>query len=416
MSQVHKRLTDEQIKFILKQYTLGILSRAGAEQALGVGKTRFFALLKEYRQDPEAFSISYQRATPSRLPVLTEEAIKTALQGERELVENPDLPISDYNYSAPQDRLQRQGINVSLTTIIERAKTFGCYRPHARRKAHDRQVLTSAIGALVQHDASTHLWSPFATEKWTLIASIDDYSRKLLYAEFFPQESSWAHIQAVQTLVQTYGLPMSYYVDSLRVFRFVQGRDSVWRKHVLGTDQADPQWRQVMRLLGIEVTYALSPQAKGKIERPFRWLQDRIVRTCALEKLATLDEVRPVLQEERERYNSRQVHSTTQEIPDLRFQRALETGNSLFRPYALPRPYASPDDVFCLREKRMVDGYRRISLFHQQIDVPHVLPHEEVEIHLVPDIPRGIMRIRLWWEGKLIHTLALPLQQFRVHF
>jgi hypothetical protein len=52
----------------------------------------------------------------------------------------------------------------------------------------------------------------------------------------------------VQTLVQTYGLPMSYYVDSLRVFRFVQGRDSVWRKQVLGTDQADPQWRQVMRI------------------------------------------------------------------------------------------------------------------------------------------------------------------------
>jgi hypothetical protein len=43
----------------------------------------------------------------------------------------------------------------------------------------------------------------------------------------------------------------------------------------------DPQWRQVMRLLGIDVIYALSAQAKGKIERPYRWLQDRIVRTCS---------------------------------------------------------------------------------------------------------------------------------------
>ena len=61
------------------------------------------------------------------------------------------------------------------------------------------------------------------------------------------------------------------------------GRDSNWRKHVLETDDVDPQWRQVMRLLGVDVIYALSAQAKGKIERPYRWLQDPIVRTCALE-------------------------------------------------------------------------------------------------------------------------------------
>ena len=91
-------------------------------------------------------------------------------------------------------------------------------------------TMTTSIGALVQHDASLHLWSPYAQEKWTLITSIDDFSRKLLFADFFPQENTWAHIQAAQTLMQTYGLPLCYYVDSLRVFRFVQGRDSVWRK------------------------------------------------------------------------------------------------------------------------------------------------------------------------------------------
>jgi hypothetical protein len=53
-------------------------------------------------------------------------------------------------------------------------------------------------------------------------------------------------------------------VDNLRVFRFVQGRDSNWRKHILETDEVDPQWRQVMRLLGVDVIYALSAQAKGK--------------------------------------------------------------------------------------------------------------------------------------------------------
>ena len=86
------------------------------------------------------------------------------------------------------------------------------------------------------------------------------------------------------------------------VFRFIQNRDSNWRKQVLQTDEVDPQWRQVMRLLGIDVTFALSPQAKGKIERPYRWLQDRIVRTCAIEKLSTIEEGRAVLRDEVNRY------------------------------------------------------------------------------------------------------------------
>ena len=77
-----------------------------------------------------------------------------------------------------------------------------------------------------------------------------------------------------------------------------------------------------MNVLGVEAIFALSPQAKGKIERPYRWLQDRIVRTCAIEKLTTIDEVRAVLKEEVDRYNNHQVHSTTGEVPSLRFDKA----------------------------------------------------------------------------------------------
>ena len=90
----------------------------------------------------------------------------------------------------------------------------------------------------------------------------------------------------------------------------------------------DTQWRKMMRLLGVDVTFALSPQAKGKVERPYRWLQDRIIRTCALEKLSTLEEIRPVLREEVDRYNNHQVHSTTKEIPAARFAKAIAAGNS----------------------------------------------------------------------------------------
>ena len=292
-----------------------------------------------------------------------------------------------------------------------------CYKARPKAKAHDREVLTASIGALVQHDASIHLWSPYAQDKWTLITSIDDFSRRLLFADFFPRETTWTHIQAAQELMQTYSIPLRYYVDSLRVFRFVQGRDSVWRNHVLQTDEADPQWRQVMRALGVDVTYALSPQAKGKVERPYRWLQDRIVRTCALERLSTIDEVRAILKEEVDRYNNHQVHSTTGEVPAVRFDNAAREGNSLFRPLVLPKPYTSLKDVFCLREKRTVNGYRRISLFNHDIDVPNVPLREDVEVHLVPDQTSQALEIRIWWTNKMVHSVSYPLKDFpRVHF
>jgi len=250
-----------------------------------------------------------------------------------------------------------------------------------------------------------------------LITSLDDYSRKLLYADFVQEETSWAHIKAAEAVVTEYGLPLQYYVDSLRVFRFVRGRDSNWQKLVLQTDEVDTQWGMIMKTLGVGIVYALSPQAKGKIERPYRWLQDRIVRTCALEKLTTIGEGRAALKDEVSRYNHYQVHSTTGQIPDLRFEQAKKEGKSLFRPYGLPKPYSSPKDVFCLREKRTTNGYGRISIFNHVIALPKVPLREEVEVHLIPDGTKSVMTVRVWWNNERVYSSDYPLADFpSVHF
>ncbi len=416
MSQLHKRLTDEQIRAFFQSYCQGTLSRKEIQDVVEISKTRFFALLKVYREDPQNFTVAYKRETPAKLSAQAEAKIENALLKEKKIVEDPDLPISSYNYSAIRDRLKKEGVQVSVPTIINRAKQLDCHKPRRKTKSHDREVLTESIGALIQHDASKHLWAPLAKQKWFLISSIDDYSRMLLFADFFPAETSWAHIQAAQSLIQTYGIPFKYYVDSLRVFRFVQGRDSVWRNHVLQTDDVETQWQKVMGQLSIKVSHALSPQAKGKIERPYRWLQDRIVRTCIYDNLSTIEEARNVLKNEVNRYNNHQVHSTTKEIPAIRFKNALKSGNSLFRKFSVPKPFSSPLDIFCLRETRTVNAYRRISLFNHTIEVPNVPLRETVDVHLIPDTDRNVMHIRIWWNNQMVHSLALPIQNFRVHF
>lgn len=265
MAQLHKRLTNDQVRMLLRGYCQGLLARAEVQEMMGIGKSRFFTLVKEYRKDPEAFSIAYERHSPGRLPAALEAAIERELLREKVIVEDKRLPISGYNYSALRDRLKKDGLKVSLNTIIDRAKRLDCYIPRKKRKSHDREVLTASIGALVQHDSSLHLWSPFAQEKWVLITSIDDFSRMLLFADLVQKDTTWAHMQAAQALMQSYGLPLRYYVDSLRVFRFVQGRDSVWRKHVLETDDVDTQWRKMMRVLRAcsGTTAAVTPGAHG---------------------------------------------------------------------------------------------------------------------------------------------------------
>ena len=185
MEQIHKRLTDKQVKVILRGYCQRLLDRAAIEDVLGISRSQFFVLLKEYRRDQDGFSIAYQRQSPTRIPAQVENEIEEELMLEKNLIDDSTLPITTYNYSAIRDRLAKRGIEVALSTIIDQAKSLGCYQPHPKKKVHDREVVTTAIGALIQHDASHHRWSPYAKEKWVLITSLDDFSRELLYADLF---------------------------------------------------------------------------------------------------------------------------------------------------------------------------------------------------------------------------------------
>ena len=89
MSQLHNRLTDEQVKVLLQGYCQGTMKRTEVQEMLGIGKSRFFVLLKEYRQNPENFSIAYERSTPARLSAEVEAEIEKALLEEKTITEDP---------------------------------------------------------------------------------------------------------------------------------------------------------------------------------------------------------------------------------------------------------------------------------------------------------------------------------------
>ena len=416
MSQIHKRFTSDQVKELLERYLKKEVERSYIQEILAIQKRRFFTLVNQYREDPKHFSIQYQRTTPARISPEVEQNLLRELAIEKGIIQDKEIPLKSYNYSFIKDHLRKKyRQKVSLTTVIRRAKKHGFYLKKPKRTHHDREVLTRYVGELIQHDASYHLWAPAAQEKWYLITSLDDYSRLILYAALVKQETTWAHILALQTVTLQYGLPYCYYVDSHSIFRFVQGRDSLWRKHHLLTDEATPQWKQVLQDCNVKVTYALSPQAKGKMERPYGWLQDRLVRICVREDISDIKPAQQILRQEIHRYNYRQVHSTTQVIPYFRFQRALKEKRSLFREFKISPPYKSTKDIFCLRTNRTVDPYRHVSLSPLQFKV-HADPHKQVNLRISP-LNDEILEIRFWCEGKLIDIQKVKSSELKgVHF
>jgi hypothetical protein len=235
------------------------------------------------------------------------------------------------------------------------------------------------------------------------------------YARFVKKETAWTHIAALEYLFLTYGFPYSFYVDSHSIFRFVQGRDSFWRKHYLHTDEVDTQWKQVLRDCHVKVVYALSPQAKGKIERSYGWIQDHLIRTCAREQVTNLNHAQKILNAEIHRYNYLQVHSTTQEVPFFRWQKALKEQKSLFRQFSIQPPFQSHKDIFCLRVHRTIDAYRKVSLNNFVFKV-NGTPLQPVELRIYP-LNNTVAEIRFWCHDQLIDIQKTKLTDLNlVHF
>lgn len=406
---------------ILENYLAKEIKAREAMNNLGLKKSQFFHLVSKYKNSNKDFKIEYGRnISNNKVTTETETAIIAELKSEKKLIENRNISITDYNYSAIKETLEeKHKITVSLPTIIRRAKDNDYYIPNKIKKIHDREVITNLVGELAQHDSSHHLWSPYMDKKLYLITTLDDYSRLLLYADFVEAETAWAHILALKSVFLQYGCPLKYYPDQHSIFRFVKDRDknrpcNVYAKF---TDDIDTQWKQVLDNCKVSLIYALSPQAKGKIERPYRWLQDRIVRMAAKEHLMTINELRKVLKELVWKYNTKWVHSTTKEIPIIKFENACKNNRSLFTPLKLTTDHQTVDDIFCLKMDRTIDSYRRVSVNGFELRVPNGMPKQIVNLKIAFDEKMKFVKIRFWQRdcflGEVFDTYEnLPIIRF----
>ena len=177
--------------------------------------------------------------------------------------------------------VDEHGHRLSAETLRGWMIEDGLWEPKARRemREHPSRPRRDCLGDLVQIDGSPHDWFEGRGPSCTLIVYVDDATSRLLATGFFAAETTEAYMRTTRAHLESHGRPVAYYSDRYSVFR-VNRRDR----------EGEPtQFARALRTLDVESIQAGSPQAKGRVERANRTLQDRLVKEMRLRGICGID-------------------------------------------------------------------------------------------------------------------------------
>ena len=195
---------------------------------------------------------------------------------------------------------EREGIDLSRPTVRRILVKAGIGSPRSRRSQQHRfrRRRMPQEGLLVQIDGSDHPWLEDRGPKLTLLIAVDDATGTVAQAVFRTGEDTRGYLVLLEGLVRQWGIPLALYSDRHAAFKYNARQKPV-------PVETTHQFARVMRELGIQQIFALSPQAKGRVERMLETFQDRLVTELRLAKASTIDQAKEVLQEFLPKINAR---------------------------------------------------------------------------------------------------------------
>jgi len=181
---------------------------------------------------------------------------------------------------------------------VRRLRQAAGIAPTRRRRApqhRSRRLREAREGALVLVDASDHRWFGEAAPRASLLGALDDATGRILALHFRPHEDLHGYTELLRRLLTTHGLPCNLYGDRLGVF---VRNDKHWTlEEELAGQQSPTQFGQMLAELALGFIAAHSPQAKGRIERLWETLQDRLVQELRLRGITTVEAAEAYLPE-----------------------------------------------------------------------------------------------------------------------
>ena len=363
---------------VLSEVTNRVRTVASASAVLALSTRQVQRLLQAYRSGGAGKLAHKARGRPSNNRI-------------REDVRNQAMALVCEHYPdfgptlAAEMLAERHELKVSRETLRGWMTEAGLWLSRKQRRSfHQPRLRREALGELVQIDGSEHRWFEDRADPCTLLVFIDDATSRLMQLRFVTSESAFAYFEALQGYLEAHGCPVAFYSDKHSVFR-------VARKEAKG-GQGMTQFGRALAELNIEILCAHSSQAKGRVERVNRTLQDRLVKELRMAKISDIAAANAFLPGFIERFNAR-------------FAVAPACPNNRHRPLNI-----APDrlrDILCHREQRHVGqqlalSYERKRIILVENETTAGLAGQYVDIYVFAD---GRLEVR--WKG-----LSLPFTVF----
>lgn len=273
------------------------IKQAKAASSLGISVRQVRRLLKRFRKDGASGIVHGLRGTRSNNlsdPKVLETALAT-IRGRY-----PDFSVT----LAHEKLVTHHNFLYSRETLRAAMIDTGLWKPKRQPIPiiHLVRERRPSFGELVQIDGSPHAWFEDRGPYCSLLVYIDDATSRLLWLEFAQSETTNAYFLATKHYLEKYGKPLAFYSDKHGVFRI-----NTSRKSTSSVDDSNglTQFGRAMSELSIEIIFANSPQAKGRVERVNQTLQDRLVKEMRLRGISTMEEANRYLPEFMEEFNQR---------------------------------------------------------------------------------------------------------------
>lgn len=348
---------------VIGRVIAGTTSAKEAAIAQGVSLRQIRRQIRTFREKGAEGLIHGNRGCASlrRTPETVRSQVHKLMQGG----------YADYNSSHIRDELIREhNICLSYATVARLRAELDQPSPrkHRGRQHRQRRERAEREGQLVQVDGSDHNWLEGRGPRLTLIAFVDDATGKLLGGIFRDEEDAMGYMQVLDAVCQAYGLPQTLYSDRHTIF---QSPKKVTLEQKLSGEQPLSQFGRTLHLLGIARIAAQSPQAKGRVERVFGTLQDRLVKELRSHGACSLEDANRVLAAYIPLYNQR-------------FGRVPANPEAAFSPWPVG---LSPEHVFACHYRRTVANDNTIAFGGVKLPIPPRSPrrhyvHARVEVYL----------------------------------
>lgn len=366
------------------------MSQIQAAELLHLSTRQIQRLLRAYRLQGISGLISTRRGKPGNraLPQTIKEYAVELIRSH----------YSDFGPTLAREKLYEQHqLKLAVETIRGLMIKADLWIPRNKRlkRAYQPRYRREKFGELIQIDGSTHHWFEDRGSKCTLLVYIDDATSQLTSLYFTPAESTHTYFLATKQHIENHGKPLTFYSDRLGVFKV----------HAKSTqEKIMTQFGRALYELNIDLLCANTCQAKGRVERANKTLQDRLVKELRLRNISTIAAANAYMPEFMKDYNQR-------------FAKApLRSGDA----HRALQSYEILDEILCFKQERTVSNsltiqHDRVLYLIEDTLVNRSLRRKKIMLHEYPD-----GRLGLYYKGrqlqfrKLYDKVEQTIEQGRV--